>query len=58
MKEIMGDGGKSDEKQDRELEETISLCPHCFCMTHTIEGKCGKCGATKMKWNMSGEVKE
>ena len=25
----------------------ISLCKKCWCMTHTIDGKCGKCGADK-----------
>lgn len=25
----------------------ISLCENCWCMTHTVEGKCGKCGARK-----------
>lgn len=25
----------------------ISLCKNCWCMTHTIGGKCGKCGARK-----------
>lgn len=27
----------------------ISLCKNCWCMTHTINGKCGKCGAKKEK---------
>ena len=26
---------------------SISLCKNCWCMTHTIDGKCGKCGARK-----------
>ena len=25
----------------------ISLCKKCWCMTHTIDGKCGKCEADK-----------
>ncbi len=25
----------------------ISKCKHCYCMTKTIKGKCGKCGYTK-----------
>lgn len=25
----------------------VSLCPSCNCMTHTIEGHCGKCKAVK-----------
>ena len=29
--------------------EQISLCKNCWCMTHTINGKCGKCGANKEK---------
>lgn len=39
---------------DKELNEMkdnkqISLCTNCYCMTHTINGKCGKCGARKEK---------
>ena len=39
---------------DKELNEMkdnkqISLCTDCYCMTHTINGKCGKCGARKEK---------
>ena len=26
---------------------TISLCKGCWCMTHTIDGHCGKCGRKK-----------
>lgn len=25
----------------------VSLCPNCGCMTHTIDGMCGKCGDAK-----------
>ena len=25
----------------------LSLCPHCFCITKTIKGKCGKCKKRK-----------
>lgn len=39
---------------DKELNEMkdnkqISLCTNCYCMTHTINGKCGKCKARKDK---------
>lgn len=27
--------------------DAISLCDNCHCMTHTVAGKCGKCGAAK-----------
>ena len=27
--------------------DEISLCKNCYCMTHTIDGKCGKCGVIK-----------
>ena len=27
--------------------DDITPCPTCFCMTHTIEGYCGKCKAKK-----------
>lgn len=30
-----------------ECNLAISLCDNCYCMTHTIDGKCGKCGAEK-----------
>lgn len=35
--------------------EDVSFCQSCYCSTHTIDGKCGKCGATKVnrEW---GEV--
>ncbi len=29
--------------------ETLSLCKSCNCMTKTLAGKCGKCGALKTK---------
>lgn len=29
------------------VDYDISLCKNCWCMTHTINGKCGKCGARK-----------
>ena len=29
------------------VDYAISLCKNCWCMTHTINGKCGKCGARK-----------
>lgn len=25
----------------------VSLCPNCYCMTHTVKGLCGKCGGKK-----------
>ena len=31
------------------VDYDISLCKNCWCMTHTIGGKCGKCGARKEK---------
>ena len=37
-----------------ELDE-ISLCNGCYCMTKTIEGKCGKCKYVKDK---SEEIKD
>lgn len=35
-------------KPDTKIK-TLSLCPHCNCMTKTIYGACGKCKDTKMK---------
>jgi len=29
------------------MEDNISLCKSCYCMTKTIKGKCGKCGDEK-----------
>lgn len=26
----------------------VSLCRGCYCMTHTVDGVCGKCGAAKV----------
>ncbi len=30
-----------------ESGDKISQCPTCYCMTKTIDGACGKCGAQK-----------
>jgi len=41
---------KKDEEELKEIDErlsTITICPHCFCMTHTIDKKCGKCKKVK-----------
>jgi hypothetical protein len=28
--------------------DSLTLCPHCFCMTHTMKGNiCGKCKKKK-----------
>lgn len=27
--------------------QDISLCKSCYCMTHAVDGRCGKCGAAK-----------
>lgn len=29
------------------VDYDISLCKNCWCMTHIINGKCGKCGVRK-----------
>lgn len=29
--------------------EEITLCPHCYCMTKTAKGLCGKCYNRKVK---------
>lgn len=29
------------------VDYDVSLCKNCWCMTHTIGSKCGKCGARK-----------
>lgn len=29
------------------VDYNVSLCKNCYCMTHIINGKCGKCGARK-----------
>ncbi len=33
------------------MMHTISLCPHCYCMTKTIRGLCGKCHKEKPSEN-------
>ena len=38
--------------KELELEQLaeISLCRHCWCMTHTLKnGRCAKCFAPKMR---------
>ena len=30
-------------------QKQISLCPSCYCMTRTKDGRCGKCGASKAR---------
>ena len=42
------DKQKETEKFSKWLNK-ISPCPHCYCMTHTIKGKCGKCKKEKRK---------
>ena len=32
-------------QQTQELN--LSLCPHCYCMTKTLDGMCGKCKREK-----------
>jgi len=32
---------------DSAMYADITLCPHCGCMTKTVDGKCGKCGGGK-----------
>ena len=29
------------------VDYDVSLCKNCWCMTHTVEDICGKCGARK-----------
>jgi len=29
------------------VDYDVSLCKNCWCMTHMIDGKCGKCDARK-----------
>lgn len=29
------------------VDYDVSLCANCYCITHTINCKCGKCGARK-----------
>jgi len=31
------------------VEEDISMCKSCLCMTKTVEGKCEKCGGRKYR---------
>lgn len=34
--------------------ERVSQCRSCLCMTHTYNGVCGKCGATKTEAKRHG----
>ena len=29
------------------FRSNLRLCPKCYCMTKTINGRCGKCGGMK-----------
>jgi len=33
-------------------DKQISLCTNCYCMTHTINGKCGKCKVRKEEYEL------
>lgn len=35
------------DKEKMKDSEQVSLCKNCWCMTHTINSKCGKCGEKK-----------
>lgn len=37
--------------------DDISPCPSCNCMTHTVDSKCGKCGAVKQPQTIEGILK-
>jgi len=28
--------------------DSLSFCPHCFCMSYTVDNKCGKCKKEKL----------
>lgn len=36
----------------------ISLCTGCYCMTHTVDGACGKCGAEKPAPPVNADVRK
>nr|DAV05152.1 MAG TPA: YopX protein [Caudoviricetes sp.] len=42
-------GSVHDDIEECAKDDQISLCKNCWCMTHTINNKCGKCGANKEK---------
>lgn len=46
----MGEAEWRDLYQDKDCKNDnieVSLCKNCWCMTHTIDKKCGKCKADK-----------
>ena len=43
--------------RDEELE-TVSFCKSCYSSTHTVGGKCGKCGAVKSTQPTTMTVRE
>lgn len=49
--EVIGNSHENPELLEDEnkdfIPEQVSLCENCWCMTHTIDGKCGKCEAGK-----------
>lgn len=46
---IHDDPGLLKNKNKHFIPGQISLCKNCWCMAHTINNKCGKCGANKEK---------
>lgn len=43
----MSDDWEKNAVKDKYGNPAISLCKNCWCMTHTISGKCGKCKEPK-----------
>jgi len=37
-------------RQGEGIMRPITPCEECYCMTKTIKGKCGKCGAKKKRF--------
>ena len=33
--------------EDQDGVGSLSICPECYCITKTIDGRCGKCKAKK-----------
>lgn len=34
-------------ESDKITDDMVSICKSCYCMTLTLNGRCGKCGEIK-----------
>ena len=51
----MDDVVRAGKQAIKELEDSVSYCVACNCMTTTVLCKCGKCGAVKVVSDDEGD---